>query len=116
MVSAYYLLTILAGALVIFFHGRLAFAADLITTIVYIALTILFYTLSKKRLATDDRELNRSATEPVRTIPFRRSGRPHASKASAHDKTRVIHASTKFQPRRLDRNRAQQNSVVLNQR
>ena len=59
IVGAYYLLTMLAGVLVIFFHGRLAFAADLITTVAYVAITILFYALSKKRRATDDRDLNR---------------------------------------------------------
>jgi len=50
IVGAYYLLTILAGVLVLFFHGRLAFAADLIAIGVYIAVTILFYASSKKRL------------------------------------------------------------------
>jgi len=35
-------------ACVLFFRGRLALAADLIATIVYLAGTILFYCLSKK--------------------------------------------------------------------
>lgn len=58
IVAAYYLLTTLAGVLVLFFHGRLAFAADLVATVVYIVMTIIFYALSKKRLARDDRDLN----------------------------------------------------------
>lgn len=98
LVGAYYLLTILAGVSVIFFHGRLAFAADLIATVVYIGITKLFYALSKKSLARDDRDLTRSVTEPARTITFRRSGRPHPSRASAHHKTSVIRTSTKSRP------------------
>jgi len=46
-VIAYYLLTILTGVFVLSFHGRLAFAADLIATVFYIAMTALFYDLSK---------------------------------------------------------------------
>ncbi len=46
-VIAYYLLTILTAVFVLFFHGRLAFAADLIATVFYIAMTALFYDLSK---------------------------------------------------------------------
>jgi hypothetical protein len=49
IIGAYYLLTILAGVFVLLFRGRLAVAADSIATIVYIAVTILFYELSKKR-------------------------------------------------------------------
>jgi len=52
IVGAYYLLTILAGVLVLFFQGTLALAGDLIVTIVYVAVTILFYTLSMKRFKT----------------------------------------------------------------
>jgi hypothetical protein len=48
IVGAHYLLTTFACLFVLFFHGRLALAADLIATIVYIAGTILFYSLSKK--------------------------------------------------------------------
>ena len=80
IVGAYYLLTILAGVLVLFFRGRLAFAVDLIATIFYIAISVLFWASSKKRPASDDRDLNRNVTEPVRAITFRRSGRaPRAS-------------------------------------
>ncbi len=46
-VGAYYMLTILMGAFVLFFHGRMALAADLFATIFYIAMTLLFYDLSK---------------------------------------------------------------------
>jgi len=46
-VGAYYLLTVLTGAFVLLFHGRLAFAADLIASVFYIAMTALFYDLSK---------------------------------------------------------------------
>jgi hypothetical protein len=59
LVGVYYLLTMLMGALVLFFHGRLAFAADLIATIFYIAVTVLFYGLSKKlRLTSNGRKTN----------------------------------------------------------
>jgi hypothetical protein len=93
IVGAYYLLTMLAGVLVIFFHGRLVFAADLIATVVYIGITKLFYTLSKKRLARDDRNLSRSVIEPVRTITFWRLGRPHFSRARALDKSAMRHGN-----------------------
>jgi hypothetical protein len=56
VVGAYYLLTILAGVFVLFFHGALAVVADLIVTVLYIALTILFYGLSKKRLMSEKRD------------------------------------------------------------
>jgi hypothetical protein len=46
-VGAYYLLTILIGVFVLFFHGKLALTADLIATAFYIAITILFYDLSR---------------------------------------------------------------------
>jgi hypothetical protein len=51
VVIAYYLLTILTGVFVLSFHGRLAFAADLIATVFYIAMTALFYDLSKYDLS-----------------------------------------------------------------
>jgi len=47
LVIFYYLLTILTGAFVLFFHGQLAFAADLVVSVVYIGITALFYVLSK---------------------------------------------------------------------
>jgi hypothetical protein len=43
VVGAYYLLTIIVGAFVLFFHGRVALTADVIATVFYIAITILFY-------------------------------------------------------------------------
>ncbi len=46
-VASYYLLTILTGAFLLFFHGRLAFAADVIASVCYLAVTALFYDLSK---------------------------------------------------------------------
>ena len=45
VVGAYYLLTILVGAFVLLFHGRMALAADLLATVFYVAITILFYDL-----------------------------------------------------------------------
>jgi hypothetical protein len=45
--AAFYLLTILLGGLVLFVHGKLGLAIDLIATACYIALTALFYDLSK---------------------------------------------------------------------
>ena len=47
LVVIYYLLTILTGAFVLFFHGRVALAVDLIVSVFYIGVTALFYILSK---------------------------------------------------------------------
>jgi hypothetical protein len=47
-VGGYYLLTIVLGAFVLLFHGRLAFAADLIASVLYIASTIFLHELSKQ--------------------------------------------------------------------
>lgn len=47
-VGAYYLLTLVVCAVLLFFHGRLAFAADLITAVFYIAVTALFCGLCKQ--------------------------------------------------------------------
>jgi hypothetical protein len=46
-VRIYYLLTILTGAFLLFFHGRAAFATDLIASVCYIGVTIAFYGSSK---------------------------------------------------------------------
>jgi len=46
LVIAYYLLTMLTGVFVLFFHGRLA-VADLSATVFYVAMTALFYRLSR---------------------------------------------------------------------
>ena len=42
-VGIYYLLTICTGTFVLLFHGHRAFAADLIATGFYVALTAVFY-------------------------------------------------------------------------
>ena len=47
-VGAYYLLTLLITVFVLFFHGRLALTADIIATIFYLAVTMLFYGLSMR--------------------------------------------------------------------
>jgi hypothetical protein len=47
-VALYYLLTILMGAFILFFHGRVALTADIIATVFYLAATALFYDLSKQ--------------------------------------------------------------------
>jgi len=46
-VVIYYLLTILTGALLLFFHGRAAFATDLIASLCYVGVTAVFYEFSK---------------------------------------------------------------------
>lgn len=43
----FYLLTILIGGLVLLVHGRLALLVDLIATACYIAVTLIFYELSR---------------------------------------------------------------------
>jgi hypothetical protein len=45
--AAFYLLTILLGGLVLFVHGRSTLTIDLIATACYIAVTALFYGLSR---------------------------------------------------------------------
>ncbi len=45
-IGIYYLLTILTGAFVLSFHGRLAFVVDLVVAIGYLAMTALLYGLS----------------------------------------------------------------------
>jgi len=46
IVGAYYLLTILTGAFVLVFHGRLAFAADLLVGVFYLVVTAFLYGVS----------------------------------------------------------------------
>ena len=48
-VLSYYLLTILTGIVILFMHGRLAFAADLLAAAFYLAMTILLYGLSRPK-------------------------------------------------------------------
>jgi hypothetical protein len=47
LVGLYYLLTIFTGSFVLFFHGRLAFLADLVAVACFLALTVVLYDLSK---------------------------------------------------------------------
>ena len=72
IVGGYYLMTILAGVLVLFFQGTLALAADLIVTVIFIAVTIVFYASSKKRLTRNNPDRTRTVSEPVRTMSFGR--------------------------------------------
>jgi hypothetical protein len=44
---AFYLLTILTGAVVFFLGGRLGFTVDVVASVFYIAVTALFYGLTK---------------------------------------------------------------------
>jgi hypothetical protein len=46
-VAAYYLLTIMAGSFVLFFHSKSAFAIDLVAVVFYVALTAALHALSK---------------------------------------------------------------------
>jgi hypothetical protein len=46
-VGVYYLLTILTGSFVLFFHSGPAVVADLIAGVIYFALTVVLYTLSR---------------------------------------------------------------------
>jgi hypothetical protein len=45
--GAFYLVTILIGGIVLFVHGRLGLVVNLIATACYIAVTALFYHLSR---------------------------------------------------------------------
>ena len=49
LVAIYYLLTILTGAFLLLFHGKAAFATDLIASVCYIAVTAVFYEFSQAR-------------------------------------------------------------------
>ena len=48
-VAAYYLFTIATGAFILFFHGRIAFLADLLVGVVYLAVTAFLYGWSGNR-------------------------------------------------------------------
>ncbi len=50
-VGVYYSLTLAASAIVLFVHGRMAFAVDLGTTVSYIAATAFLYALSTHGLS-----------------------------------------------------------------
>jgi VIT1/CCC1 family predicted Fe2+/Mn2+ transporter len=43
LVGVYYLLTIATGVFILFFHGRIAFIADLLVAVVYLAVTAFLY-------------------------------------------------------------------------
>jgi hypothetical protein len=45
--AVFYLVTILTGGVVLFVHGRLGLVVDLIATACYIAVTALFYDLTR---------------------------------------------------------------------
>lgn len=45
-IGSYYLLTILTGAFVVSFHGRLAFVVDVAVAVAYLAITALLYASS----------------------------------------------------------------------
>jgi len=47
LVGLYYLLTTFTGSFILFFHGRLAFTADLIAIAFFLAFTVVFNDLSK---------------------------------------------------------------------
>ena len=47
-VAGYYVITIALGVFVLLFHGRLALAADLIAIVFYVAMTAVFYDVSKR--------------------------------------------------------------------
>jgi hypothetical protein len=47
IVGVFYLVTLLTGGVVFFVHGRLGLVVDLIATACYIAVTALFYDLSR---------------------------------------------------------------------
>ena len=53
-VLSYYLFTILTGIAILFVHGRLAFAADLLAAASYLAVTILLYGLSRPKARMAD--------------------------------------------------------------
>lgn len=46
VISAYYLLTILTGAFVLTFHGRMAFVADVFVGALYLTVTAFLYGVS----------------------------------------------------------------------
>jgi hypothetical protein len=47
IVGVFYLVTLLTGGVVLLVHGRLGLVVDLIATACYIAVTALFYDLSR---------------------------------------------------------------------
>ena len=45
--AVFYLVTILTGLLVLFAHSRLGLVVDLVASVFYVAVTVLFYELSR---------------------------------------------------------------------
>jgi hypothetical protein len=48
-VAGYYLLTIVTSIVILFVHGRLAFATDLVAAVFYLAVTALLYDRSQPK-------------------------------------------------------------------
>jgi len=59
VVLGYYLLSIATGAFLLFAHGRLAFAADLVAALLYLTVTALLYGFSGPRDGSSDRKEER---------------------------------------------------------
>jgi hypothetical protein len=45
--GVFYLVTVLMGGIVLLVHGRLGWVVDLVATACYVAVTVLFYDLSR---------------------------------------------------------------------
>jgi hypothetical protein len=45
--GVFYLVTIVTGLVILFAHGRLGLAFDVITSVCYVAMAAVFYTLSR---------------------------------------------------------------------
>lgn len=54
IIAAYYLITILTGAFVLVFHGRLAFAVDLMVGTFYLVVTAFLYGFSASTKSRTD--------------------------------------------------------------
>lgn len=54
IIAAYYLITILTGAFVLLFHGRLAFAVDLTVGTFYLVVTAFLYGFSASTKSRTD--------------------------------------------------------------
>jgi len=56
-IGLYYILTILTGVFVLFFHGRFAFAADLLAGIFYLVVTAFLYGFSASTNSRSDQRI-----------------------------------------------------------
>lgn len=63
LVGVYYLITILTGAFILFFHGRLAFAADIVAAAFYLGVTAVLYELSKANKWTQGADLKQGRNQ-----------------------------------------------------